>query len=202
MPLPTPAAAPSPTRRQFLGCAALALGAASATCRGQTPTPAPNPAESPEIARAVKAEQDRQLKRRAKLMVSTINPLVKRFGPDVLEELKTNTMESPRKRFEKMDLQKRDLSAVKDHLWNSLDLQDYQVEKLEDTPEKLAYRVTRCPHATAYRDAKGAEIGFALSCAWDFGFCKGINPAIQFTRTKTLMGGDCCCNHTYELKKA
>jgi hypothetical protein len=47
----------------------------------------------------------------------------------------------------------------------------------------------------------GEEIGFALTCAWDYGFCRGLNPEIKFTRTKTLMMGDDCCNHTYRLPK-
>jgi len=32
------------------------------------------------------------------------------------------------------------------------------------------------------------------------GFCEGLNPAIEFTRTKTLMQGDDCCDHAYALR--
>lgn len=201
--LPAPASGSPSGRRQFITCAALAA-AALATARAQTPG-APSqpaaPAPSPEVAAAVKAEQTRQLKRRARTLVNTLQPLVKRFGPGVLEEVKATTMAESRKRFTKLNLAKRDLSAVKELLWNGLDPRDYDIENVDDTPEKLSYRVKRCPHATAYREAGGPEIGFAMNCAWDYGFCEGVNPAIKFTRTKTLMSGDCCCNHCYELKQ-
>jgi hypothetical protein len=47
-----------------------------------------------------------------------------------------------------------------------------------------------------------AEIGYAFYCAWDDGFCRGLNPKMTFTRTRTLMRGDDGCDHTYTLEPA
>jgi L-2-amino-thiazoline-4-carboxylic acid hydrolase len=185
-------------RRRFISCAALALGAAS-LARAQSASP--TPATSPEIEKAVKETQSKETKARARQLARYLKPLVAKYGPGVIDELKANTIEGAKSRFEKMTIAQRDLGAVKELLWDKLDPEKYKIEKLEDTPESLKYRVLTCPWAEAYREVKGAEIGSALSCAWDYGFCQGLNPAIKFTRTKTLMQGDDCCNHCYELKK-
>ncbi len=59
--------------------------------------------------------------------------------------------------------------------------------------------MNRCFPAEAAAKHKMPELGYAFYCAWDEGFCQGLNPKIRFTRTKVLMNGDVCCNHTYEL---
>ena len=45
------------------------------------------------------------------------------------------------------------------------------------------------------RGLHAAELGFAYYCAYDYGFCQGLNPALQFSRTKTLMQGADSCDH-------
>lgn len=192
---PEPSAQPLQGRRHFLSCAALALSAAS-LARGQSAFAS---SSNPEIEKAINETQAKETKSRAKQMTRYLKPLIAKYGTGVLEDLKANTIDGTKSRFEKMKLAKRDLSAVKELLWDKLEPAKYQIEKLEDTPTSLKYRVHTCPWAEAYREAKGDEIGFAVSCCWDFGFCQGLNPAIKFTRTKTLMQGDDCCNHSYEL---
>lgn len=192
--LPRPAGT---SRRRFLSCAALAAGAA-ALARAQTPPAAPTSA-SPEVGKAVRETQLKETKARARQMTRYLKPLVAKYGPGVMDDIKATTEEGPRTRFEKMKLARRDLGTIKEQLWNNLDPEKYKVEKLEDTPTTLKFRVHTCPWAEAYREAKGEDIGFAVSCCWDYGFCQGVNPAIKFTRTKTLMQGDDCCNHSYEL---
>jgi hypothetical protein len=53
--------------------------------------------------------------------------------------------------------------------------------------------------ADEFRKHAAAEVGYSFYCCWDYGFCQGLNPHIKFTRTKTLMQGDDCCDHTYDL---
>lgn len=43
------------------------------------------------------------------------------------------------------------------------------------------------------------EIGFSKFCMSDYGIVEGFNANIIFTRTKTLMMGDDCCNHHYKI---
>ncbi len=126
--------------------------------------------------------------------------LVARFGPEVVATIRSLTEAQAERRFEAMKLDCRGLDAVKKLLWDGLDPKDFTVEVVEDKPTRLSYRVTRCFLAEAWRSAKAQELGFAYNCAWDFGFCRGLNSRMNFTRTKTLMQGDDCCNHAYEVE--
>jgi hypothetical protein len=126
--------------------------------------------------------------------------LVDRLGPEVVATIRDFTEAQAQKSFGAMKLDSRGLDAVKKLLWDTLDPRDFAVEVVEDAPTRLSYRVTRCHLADAWRSAKAQELGFAYSCAWDFGFCRGLNPGMKFTRTKTLMQGDDCCNHSYEVE--
>jgi hypothetical protein len=72
--------------------------------------------------------------------------------------------------------------------------------KLEDSDTRQAYRFTRCMWAEAFRELKAEDIGFWLLCQADAYLAPSFNPMIGFSRTKTLMMGDDCCNHVYYLK--
>lgn len=125
--------------------------------------------------------------------------LVDEFGPGVLEVVREELLSTVQADFAQMALPKRDLSAVMSLLWDHVgeDL-DYTVEA--QTPTHLQIKVTRCIWADEYLKHNAGDVGFAFSCCWDYGFCQGLNPAMRFTRTKTLMHGDDCCDHTYDLK--
>jgi hypothetical protein len=100
-----------------------------------------------------------------------------------------------------MELPQRDLQAMIDILWDQVgpDL-DFTIE--EQTPDHMKMCVTRCMWADEFCKLDAADIGYAFYCASDYGYCQGLNPAITFSRTKTLMQGDDCCDHTYDLRPA
>ncbi len=137
---------------------------------------------------------EREMAGRARLF----RKLVDEFGAEVLEIVAKNVVEETRERLQGAELDTRNLDTVMEILWNQMgDNADFTVE--EQTPENLRLKVTRCFIADEMRARDAADIGLAFYCAYDEGFCQGLNPAIKFTRTKTLMAGDDCCNHTYEL---
>jgi hypothetical protein len=72
--------------------------------------------------------------------------------------------------------------------------------KLEDSNTRQAYRFTRCMWAGAFRELKAEDIGFWVLCQGDASMASSFNPMIGFSRTKTLMMGDDCCDHVYCLK--
>jgi hypothetical protein len=129
-----------------------------------------------------------------------LKPLVERFGPKVLEEVEQVTIAEARRSMQEAPLASRGLEAVKTALWDHLG-PDFEYQVVEETGEALRFRVTKCPLAARMRELGAGEIGFAYYCAYDYGFCQGLNPEIVFERTKTLMSGDDCCNHGYVLKK-
>jgi hypothetical protein len=73
-------------------------------------------------------------------------------------------------------------------------------EKLENTDTRQAYRFSRCLWAEAFRELDAADIGCWI-CERDADVAAAFNPAIRFTRTKTLMEGDDCCDHVYWIEE-
>jgi len=127
--------------------------------------------------------------------------LVDEYGPALLDVVSAHTIETTRARLQSADLDRRDLDTVMEILWDQMvDGTEFEVE--ERTDRVLRLRVTKCLFAEEMRRLGAADIGDAFYCAYDLGFCEGLNPAIRFTRTKTLMNGDACCDHTYELDGA
>ena len=125
--------------------------------------------------------------------------LAAELGSRVLEIVEETTIEQTKGLLQRAELPKRDLATIMEILWNQMgDTAEFTVE--EKRPDLLKLRVTRCLFADEMRKLNAADSGFAFYCAYDYGFCQGLNPAIKFTRTKTLMQGDDCCNHTYELR--
>ena len=72
--------------------------------------------------------------------------------------------------------------------------------KLEDSATRQAYRFTRCMWAEAFRELNAEDIGFWVLCQGDASLASSFNPLIGFSRTKTLMMGDDCCDHVCYLK--
>jgi len=122
-----------------------------------------------------------------------------RYGHGVLDVVARHTVESTKKKLEAADLERRDLGTVMEILWDRM-VEGTEFDIIERTDEVLRLRASKCLFADEMRRLGAADIGSAFYCAYDDGFCQGLNPAIRFTRTKTLMGGDDCCDHTYELR--
>jgi len=125
--------------------------------------------------------------------------LVDRYGSGVLEEVSRETSDAAQARLETADLDRRDLETVMEVLWDQM-VEGTAFDVVERGDERLRLRVTQCIFADEMRRLGAADIGDAFYCAYDHGFCRGLNPKIRFTRTKTLMAGDDCCDHTYELR--
>ncbi len=124
--------------------------------------------------------------------------LNKKFGQGVLDTVQESVVDQAREQLQQADLPNRDLDAVMEILWEpATDVLEFEVE--ERAPQLLKLKVTGCLFADEMRKLSAEDIGFAFYCAFDYGFCEGLNPDIKFTRTKTLMQGDDCCDHTYEL---
>jgi len=141
--------------------------------------------------------EELQMQERAALF----RKLVDRFGSGVLDVVAQETASRAQAAPESANLERRDLESVMEILWDQM-VEGTEFEVLERSVKRLELRVTRCLFADEMRRLDAADIGDVFYCAYDAGFCRGLSPAIRFTRTKTLMAGDDCCNHTYEMEAA
>ena len=75
-----------------------------------------------------------------------------------------------------------------------------EIDLLEQSPERLAFNVTRCRYAEMYRALGLAELGGSLSCQRDFALVKGFNPEIELERTQTIMEGAPYCDFRFRSR--
>jgi len=75
-----------------------------------------------------------------------------------------------------------------------------QYEVLEDSPQALEYRVTKCLWAKSFLEGGAGDIGYAMVCHPDFAVAAGFNPKLKLTREKTLMQGGDCCHFRYTME--
>jgi len=68
---------------------------------------------------------------------------------------------------------------------------------IEDTPQKLVLKFTKCLWAKTFLEINAPEIGYAICCYPDFAMAKAFHPNLRLTRTKCLMKGDDYCDSTY-----
>jgi predicted ArsR family transcriptional regulator len=130
--------------------------------------------------------------------IALFKELQEKLGPAVLETVAARTSRLAQEQMQNGDIVDRGLQGVIDQLWANLG-ENFVYTTEEHTDKKLSFKVTTCPWATMYRMHNAGDIGYAFYCAYDYGFCQGLNPNIKFSRSKTLMVGDDCCDHTYEL---
>jgi hypothetical protein len=72
-----------------------------------------------------------------------------------------------------------------------------ELEVLARSDDRLEFDVTRCRYAEMYRSLGIGELGALLSCNRDAALVEGFNPALDLTRTHTIMGGASCCDFRY-----
>ncbi len=76
-----------------------------------------------------------------------------------------------------------------------------RMELVERDAEHFGFNVTRCRYAELYRALGMAELGVVLSCNRDEALIAGFNPAVELTRTQTIMQGASHCDFRYRLRR-
>ena len=90
-------------------------------------------------------------------------------------------------------------------VWGSLPELGFEFTMVRDA-RSAQMRCTRCPHVdlavqlevAGYAHAR--EWLYELICSTDPYVTVAFDPPIGFSRTRTLMQGDDCCDHTYTLE--
>jgi predicted ArsR family transcriptional regulator len=95
-----------------------------------------------------------------------------------------------------------DLADFADILPNWTANDSLAIEVRHAAPDRLEFDVVRCRYAEMYREMGLGEIGHLLSCNRDGEFCTGYNPAMELTRTETIMSGAKRCDFRYRMKTA
>jgi hypothetical protein len=76
-----------------------------------------------------------------------------------------------------------------------------EIRMIDVSEERLDFDVTRCRYAEMYRALGLADLGSSLSCVRDFALVEGFNPAIELTRTQTIMEGAEFCDFRFRKRE-
>ncbi len=66
---------------------------------------------------------------------------------------------------------------------------------------ELSLNVSRCLYAEVFKELDATELGYLMVCNPDHAYAKASHPRIKLRRSKTLMAGDDCCDHTWYWDK-
>lgn len=130
----------------------------------------------------------------------TYSALVEKFGPEVIEVVEDEKGKKMRKEWSEIAKSKEDnsLDSLVKSVWNTrLDLFEASIDKKTD--DMVQMKVTRCVFAEIAKDIGATDWGYRLFCKDDPHMVAGFNPKIEFSRSKTLMQGDDCCDHCYKI---
>ena len=94
-----------------------------------------------------------------------------------------------------------DIATFVDILWNQLCRTEGIKFTINEKNGNIKIHCTYCPAVEEYKKLNALDWGYELYCKTDYYMVKGFNPKINFERTKTLMQGDQCCNHSYSIQK-
>ncbi|HRA68296.1 MAG TPA: L-2-amino-thiazoline-4-carboxylic acid hydrolase, partial [Caldilinea sp.] len=72
-----------------------------------------------------------------------------------------------------------------------------EIEVLAQDEDHFNFDVTRCRYAELYLAPGIPELGAVLSCNRDWALIQGFNPAVELTRTQTIMQGAPYCDFRY-----
>ena len=98
----------------------------------------------------------------------------------------------------------KDLNAQAYVEWLMADpWQDFEYEFVENTPNSVRLKITKCLYARHCQARGLGRIGL-IFCNIDYAMIKDFNDVtggkLGFERTKTLMAGDVLCNHHFFVK--
>lgn len=131
---------------------------------------------------------------------SEFQALEDRFGEGVSETILKTRAERIKKEWE--GIAKRhgsnDIQGLLDTLWSYVEAIGFEYTYKREG-NKVIMNVTKCPIADMAIELDKADWGFKCYCMDDYSICEGFNKSIQFSRTRTLMEGHECCDHTYTL---
>jgi hypothetical protein len=74
-------------------------------------------------------------------------------------------------------------------------------EFIRDDDEAREYNVTRCRFAEFFKALGEPELGEILLCDYDYHIAEVGAPAVELTRTQTIMKGAAYCDFRYRFRR-
>ncbi len=138
-------------------------------------------------------------------LVGLIKKFIQKYGKEEVLELVTEYMDEENTKIMKTNLggmEIENFAQFKEVFKNILNLDFYKNSSTytitEDSDTKLEFCFTECLWVDVLKQLGfDGELGDQVFCHVDYAIAKAFHPNIKLTRTKTLMKGNFCCNHSY-----
>lgn len=88
------------------------------------------------------------------------------------------------------------IQGLADTLWKGMEDSGFRFTS-ERVEKGMRFTVTRCPLAEMAVRLGQAKWGYLCYCMDYPSIVKGFDPAMRYSRTKTLMQGQDCCDHCF-----
>ena len=144
---------------------------------------------------------------RREIEARMIKPFIEAFSKEIGEE---RTLEITEHIIEDLAIQAGQESAERlgddspesalDHLKPHIAGGALEIKSISKDETHNRFDVVRCGYVDMYEKLGMRDLGGTLSCNRDACFYQGVNPKFKFSRTKTLMKGDNCCDFLVELE--
>ena len=130
-------------------------------------------------------------------MIFMARTMERLFGTDSLDVLVEHLHEKSKKRWQQTaeDCGRQDPGYLK--CMFTKDAHEYEI--IQDDPERLEVKVTKCVHADVFQSYNATDLGEKLICSGDYAAVAGYNPHMKLTRPTTCMSGN-CCHFIFELR--
>ena len=153
-----------------------------------------------ELHKAIDFIQERRFQEKVDILNFLRGKLGDQIEPLIDEYSKQDAIKQWKEIAKKQE--KQDISTLIDILWNQMCGSNGFKFTMAEEKENGVYRmnVTFCPFVEVAKKIQGNDWGYHLFCMSDYGITEGFNPNIEFSRSKTLMQGDDCCDHCYKMK--
>lgn len=137
------------------------------------------------------------------LVIPTLQELSK-GDEKFLEKVQAASSAATARRFEAVAARwpKRDFATFKREYLAMVETDPFMLHAisckvLKNTDREFSLKVSECLWAKTFRQAKAADLGYALVCHPDYVVPTTVGPGMKMIRTKTLMQGRDCCDHRY-----
>ena len=152
---------------------------------------------------------ERYLHDRVAQLVGLMKKFMHKYGREEVLELVKEYMDEENTRIIKTNfsgMKIENFGQFKQIFKQMLSMEFYQNTStytiVEDSEEKLEYCFTECLWVDVMKQLGfDGENGFQCFCHVDYSMARAFHPNVKLTRSKTLMQGHECCNHSYSWEE-
>lgn len=146
-----------------------------------------------------------EIKVQAEVLIPVLQALRIELGKERADPIVLNALRAwSRAGFLQLGVQisgspKEKFKAISTRIEPQIQPGDLEVETIREENEAQEFNITRCRYAEFFQQLGEPELGAVLLCEPDFHLAEVGSPAVELTRTQTIMQGASFCAFRYRF---